>query len=414
MVADAYDAVSARAGRARARGGARGPLRLRRDQRRGGRPGRLRPDLRRRGRSASWTSCGPTSCARRCWPAPTGVPAAAGGGHGPGGAGRADPGRAAAVPGAGPAARAPRRARPAGRRRRAAADRSGDRRAASTADACRCTCARRAPVDRVSMRGQAGICRGMLRRAVLRPSEARQARRTNEGRPLARLPPACRSSTTSPSRRSAGPLDVIVKIGGAGVCRTDLHIIEGQWAAAMSTRAALHRSATRTPAGCTRSAPAVTNVAVGDTVILHPHADLRAVPRLPGRRRHALRATARSPACQPRRRHGRVPAAPRRGPASSSTRRPQPDGRRRAGRRRHHRLPRGAQGDPAALPGHDRAWCIGAGGLGHIGIQCLAALTATEHHRGRPQPGRAEAGRAARRAPHRGRRRRRTSTRSRT
>ena len=24
-----------------------------------------------------------------------------------------------------------------------------------------------------------------------------------------------------------GPLDVIVKIGGAGVCRTDLHILEG-------------------------------------------------------------------------------------------------------------------------------------------------------------------------------------------
>src|SRR5919199_2789397 len=27
-----------------------------------------------------------------------------------------------------------------------------------------------------------------------------------------------------------GPLDVIVRIGGAGLCRTDLHIIEGQWA----------------------------------------------------------------------------------------------------------------------------------------------------------------------------------------
>ena len=26
-----------------------------------------------------------------------------------------------------------------------------------------------------------------------------------------------------------GPLDVVVRIGGAGVCRTDLHIIEGQW-----------------------------------------------------------------------------------------------------------------------------------------------------------------------------------------
>lgn len=27
-----------------------------------------------------------------------------------------------------------------------------------------------------------------------------------------------------------GPFDVVVKIGGAGVCRTDLHILEGQWA----------------------------------------------------------------------------------------------------------------------------------------------------------------------------------------
>src|SRR5260221_11171122 len=27
-----------------------------------------------------------------------------------------------------------------------------------------------------------------------------------------------------------GPHDVIVRIGGAGLCRTDLHIIEGQWA----------------------------------------------------------------------------------------------------------------------------------------------------------------------------------------
>ena len=37
-----------------------------------------------------------------------------------------------------------------------------------------------------------------------------------------------------PEPTIAGPLDVIVKIGGAGVCRTDLHIVEGQWAAAMS------------------------------------------------------------------------------------------------------------------------------------------------------------------------------------
>ncbi len=40
----------------------------------------------------------------------------------------------------------------------------------------------------------------------------------------------------------SGAFDVIVRVGGAGVCRTDLHIIEGptSWA-------------TRTPGGCTRS-----------------------------------------------------------------------------------------------------------------------------------------------------------------
>jgi NAD+-dependent secondary alcohol dehydrogenase Adh1 len=25
-----------------------------------------------------------------------------------------------------------------------------------------------------------------------------------------------------------GPLDVVVEVGGAGLCRTDLHVIEGQ------------------------------------------------------------------------------------------------------------------------------------------------------------------------------------------
>src|SRR2546421_12550743 len=29
--------------------------------------------------------------------------------------------------------------------------------------------------------------------------------------------------------KMTGPFDVIVRIGGAGLCRTDLHIIEGQW-----------------------------------------------------------------------------------------------------------------------------------------------------------------------------------------
>src|SRR5438105_7174121 len=65
------------------------------------------------------------------------------------------------------------------------------------------------------------------------------------------------------------PWDVIVRIGGAGLCRTDLHIIEGQWA---------DRSGVKLPytighenAGWVHEVgSAVTNVAVGDTVILHP------------------------------------------------------------------------------------------------------------------------------------------------
>ena len=38
-----------------------------------------------------------------------------------------------------------------------------------------------------------------------------------------------------PEPTISGPFDVIIKIGGAGVCRTDLHIIDGQWDARMHT-----------------------------------------------------------------------------------------------------------------------------------------------------------------------------------
>ena len=66
-----------------------------------------------------------------------------------------------------------------------------------------------------------------------------------------------------------GPLDVVVKIGAAGLCRTDLHIQEGQWA---------EKSGVELPyvpghenAGWVQEVgPGVTNVEVGDTVICHP------------------------------------------------------------------------------------------------------------------------------------------------
>src|SRR4029453_133107 len=66
-----------------------------------------------------------------------------------------------------------------------------------------------------------------------------------------------------------GPLDVIVKIGGAGGCRTDLPINAGQWDAA--GHAALPHTLGHENAGWVHEVgSAVTNVQVGDTVILHP------------------------------------------------------------------------------------------------------------------------------------------------
>src|SRR6201982_2521412 len=69
--------------------------------------------------------------------------------------------------------------------------------------------------------------------------------------------------------QAVGPLDVVVRIGAAGLCRTDLHIQEGQWA---------EKSGVQLPyvpghenAGWVHEVgSAVTNVVPGDTVIVHP------------------------------------------------------------------------------------------------------------------------------------------------
>lgn len=72
-----------------------------------------------------------------------------------------------------------------------------------------------------------------------------------------------------PEPQIQGPLDVIVKIGGAGVCRTDLHILEGQWADLQNPD--LPYVIGHENAGWVHEVgEGVTNVAVGDTVILHP------------------------------------------------------------------------------------------------------------------------------------------------
>src|SRR5438874_9253831 len=177
-----------------------------------------------------------------------------------------------------------------------------------------------------------------------------------------------------PEPKISGPLDVIVKIGGAGVCRTDLHIIEGQWDAAMGTH--LPYILGHENAGWVHEVgSAVTNVAVGDTVILHPtptcglcHAcragdDMHCInSEFPGLSRGGgmaeyLLTTAR--AC--------IKLDPQTQPKDVAALAD-------AGITAYHAVRKAL---PLLYPG-TTAVIIGAGGLGHIGIQCLAALTATK------------------------------------
>jgi NAD+-dependent secondary alcohol dehydrogenase Adh1 len=66
-----------------------------------------------------------------------------------------------------------------------------------------------------------------------------------------------------------GPSDVIVRIGGAGLCRTDLHIIEGVWKEKVDVE--LPYILGHENAGWVEDVgPGVTAVKPGDAVIVHP------------------------------------------------------------------------------------------------------------------------------------------------
>src|SRR5579862_537590 len=175
-----------------------------------------------------------------------------------------------------------------------------------------------------------------------------------------------------PEPEMSGPLDVIVKIGGAGVCRTDLHIILGQWDAAMQTP--LPYILGHENAGWVHAVgSAVTNVAVGDTVILHPtptcglcracragddmHCINNSFPGLSrdGGMAEYLLTSAR--AC--------VKLDPKTQPQDVAALAD-------AGITAYHAVRKAL---PLLYPG-TTAVVIGAGGLGHIGIQSLATLTA--------------------------------------
>ena len=151
-----------------------------------------------------------------------------------------------------------------------------------------------------------------------------------------------------------GPLDVVVKIGGAGVCRTDLHIIEGQWAERSNvTLPYTHRARERRLGARGRlGGDERRRRRHGDPA---PDAHLRTVPGLPRRRRHALREQRRSPGST---RDGGMAELPAHVCARLRQARPchAAGGRRSAGRRGHYGIPRRTQGDPAARTPVRRAW----------------------------------------------------------
>ncbi|WP_262700747.1 MULTISPECIES: NAD(P)-dependent alcohol dehydrogenase [Streptomyces] len=177
-----------------------------------------------------------------------------------------------------------------------------------------------------------------------------------------------------PAPEVTGPFDVIVRIGGAGVCRTDLHILEGQWAE--KSGVTLPYTIGHENAGWVHAVgSAVTNVAEGDKVIVHPlitcglcracrlgddvHCEQNSFPGIDTAGGYAeyLKTSARSVV---RLGDSLEPSAV----AALAD----------AGLTAYHAAEKAAR---KLRPG-DRCVVIGAGGLGHIGIQVLKALTAAE------------------------------------
>lgn len=173
---------------------------------------------------------------------------------------------------------------------------------------------------------------------------------------------------------ASGPFDVVVRIGGAGVCRTDLHILEGQWAD--KSQVQLPYTIGHENAGWVHAVgSAVTTVAEGDKVILHPlvtcgfcracrsgddvHCENNRFPGIDSNGGYAdyLKTTARSVV--------KIDDALEPSDVAALA---------DAGLTAYHAAAKAAR----RLTPRDRCVVIGAGGLGHIGIQVLKALTPAE------------------------------------
>ncbi|MCJ1303608.1 hypothetical protein MMC08_006418 [Hypocenomyce scalaris] len=175
----------------------------------------------------------------------------------------------------------------------------------------------------------------------------------------------------APEPKITSPLDVIVKIGAAGVCRTDLHILEGQWAE--KSGVALPYTIGHENAGWIHAlGDAVTGLEVGDKVILHPlvtcglcracrfgddvHCENSSFPGIDSDGGYAeyLKTGARSV----------IKLDPSLEPADVAALAD-------AGLTAYHAVAKAAR---VLRPGN-MVVMIGAGGLGHIGIQVMKAIS---------------------------------------
>jgi D-arabinose 1-dehydrogenase-like Zn-dependent alcohol dehydrogenase len=176
-----------------------------------------------------------------------------------------------------------------------------------------------------------------------------------------------------PEPRIEQPTDVIVRVGGAGVCRTDLHILEGVWREALGNPHLPYTIGHENAGWVEAVGVGVTTVKPGDPVILHPqpscglcracragndmHCTNAFFPGLDGHDggyaqyvRTSIRAV--------------VPLAPGTDPVPLA---PYAD----AGITAYHAVKKLV---PLAYPGGTVA-VIGIGGLGHFGVQLLKVMT---------------------------------------
>lgn len=171
-----------------------------------------------------------------------------------------------------------------------------------------------------------------------------------------------------------GPWDVIVDVGAAGLCRTDLHIIEGQWEPIQHPK--LPYTLGHENAGWVREVgSAVSNVVPGDTVIMHPitSCGLCAACRI-GLDQHCSNATFPGINADGGMANQLLTNARAVVKLESSLAPVDVAALADAGLTAYHAVRKAL---PLLLPG-SRAVVVGAGGLGHIGIQALAALTSAE------------------------------------